>query len=90
MTDHSLVFTLVFSAVLVLGLLTKFYLASRQIRHVARNRGAVPAAFAGTIPLEAHQKAADYTIAKARFGMLEWRLAPPCCWAGRCWAASMR
>lgn len=71
MTDHSLVFTLVFSAVLVLGLLTKFYLASRQIRHVARNRGAVPAAFAGTIPLEAHQKAADYTIAKARFGMLE-------------------
>jgi STE24 endopeptidase len=71
MTDHSLVFTLVFSAVLVLGLLTKFYLASRQIRHVARNRGMVPAAFAGTIPLEAHQKAADYTIAKARFGMLE-------------------
>ncbi len=71
MTDQSLVFTLVFSAVLVLGLLTKFYLASRQIRHVARNRGAVPAAFAGTIPLEAHQKAADYTIAKARFGMLE-------------------
>jgi STE24 endopeptidase len=71
MTDHSLVFTGVFSAVLVLGLLTKFYLASRQIRHVARNRSAVPAAFAGTIPLEAHQKAADYTIAKARFGMLE-------------------
>lgn len=71
MTDHSLVFTLVFSAVLVLGLLMKFYLASRQIRHVARNRGAVPAAFAATISLEAHQKAADYTIAKARFGMLE-------------------
>jgi STE24 endopeptidase len=71
MTDHSLVFTLVFCAVLVLGLLTKFYLASRQIRHVARNRGAVPAAFAATISLDAHQKAADYTIAKARFGMLE-------------------
>jgi STE24 endopeptidase len=71
MTDQSLVFTLVFSAVLVLGLLTKFYLASRQIRHVARNRGAVPAAFAATISLEAHQKAADYTIAKARFGILE-------------------
>jgi STE24 endopeptidase len=71
MTDYSLVFTGVFSAVLVLGLLAKFYLASRQIRHVARHRGAVPAAFAGTISLEAHQKAADYTIAKARFGMLE-------------------
>lgn len=71
MTDYSLVFTGVFSAVLVLGLLVKFYLASRQIRHVARHRGAVPVAFAGTISLEAHQKAADYTIAKARFGMLE-------------------
>jgi STE24 endopeptidase len=71
MTDYSLVFTGVFSAALVLGLLTRFYLATRQIRHVARHRGAVPAAFAGTISLEAHQKAADYTIAKARFGMLE-------------------
>lgn len=71
MTDYSLVFTGVFSALLVLGLLVKFYLASRQIRHVARHRGAVPAAFADTISLDAHQKAADYTIAKARFGMLE-------------------
>jgi STE24 endopeptidase len=71
MTDYSLVFTAVFSAVLVLGLVTRFYLATRQIRHVARHRGAVPAAFANTISLEAHQKAADYTIAKARFGMLE-------------------
>ncbi|MEO8390506.1 MAG: M48 family metallopeptidase [Polaromonas sp.] len=71
MTDYSLVFTGVFSAFLVLGLLTKFYLASRQIRHVARNRNRVPDAFAATITLQAHQKAADYTIAKARFGMLE-------------------
>ncbi|WP_411882481.1 M48 family metallopeptidase [Polaromonas sp. YR568] len=71
MTDYSLVFTAVFSAVLVLGLLVKFYLASRQIRHVAHHRDAVPAAFANTISLESHQKAADYTIAKARFGMLE-------------------
>lgn len=71
MTDYSLVFTGMFSALLVLGLLAKFYLSSRQIRHVARHRGAVPAAFAGTISLEAHQKAADYTIAKVRFGLLE-------------------
>lgn len=71
MTDYSLVFTGVFSAFLVLGLLTKFYLASRQIRHVARHRNEVPVAFAATISLQAHQKAADYTIAKARFGMLE-------------------
>jgi len=71
MTDYSLVFTLVFSAVLVLGLLVKFYLSTRQIRHVARHRDAVPAAFAATISLAAHQKAADYTITKARFGLLE-------------------
>lgn len=71
MTDHSLTFTALFSAALVLGLLTKFYLASRQIRHVARHRNAVPPAFAGTISLASHQKAADYTITKARFGLLE-------------------
>ncbi|MHB1198636.1 MAG: M48 family metallopeptidase [Polaromonas sp.] len=71
MTDYSLAFTALVSAVLVLGLLTKFYLASRQIRHVAQHRDMVPAAFAATISLQAHQKAADYTIAKARFGMLE-------------------
>jgi len=71
MTDYSLVFTLVFSAVLLLGLLVKFYLSTRQVRHVARHRDAVPVAFAATISLAAHQKAADYTITKARFGLLE-------------------
>jgi STE24 endopeptidase len=69
--DYSFVFTLVFATVLVLGLLAKFYLASRQIRHVAQHRDKVPAAFAATISLEAHQKAADYTVTKTRFGMLE-------------------
>jgi STE24 endopeptidase len=71
MNDASLVLTLVFSAALVLGVLVKLYLSSRQIRHVARHRGAVPAAFAATISLASHQKAADYTITKARFGLLE-------------------
>ena len=71
MTDLSLAFTLLFSAALVLGLLTKLYLSSRQIRHVARHRGEVPAPFAGIISTASHQKAADYTITKSRFGMLE-------------------
>ncbi|MEO6017066.1 MAG: M48 family metallopeptidase [Polaromonas sp.] len=71
MSDYSFIFTLVFCTVLVLGLLVRFYLASRQIRHVAAHRDAVPAAFAATISLEAHQKAADYTVTKARFGLLE-------------------
>lgn len=71
MSDLSLVFTVVFCAALVLGLLTRFYLTSRQIRHVSEHRDSVPAAFASTISLESHQKAADYTITKARFGLLE-------------------
>ena len=75
MTDPSLAFTLLFAALLALGLATRFYLASRQIRHVALHRGQVPAAFASTITLASHQKAADYTIAKARFGLLEMAFA---------------
>ena len=67
----ALIFSLVFSVALLAGLLLKLWLASRQIRHVARHRGAVPAAFTQTMPLAAHQKAADYTVAKARFGLLE-------------------
>jgi STE24 endopeptidase len=64
-------FTLIFCAALVLGLLAKLYLASRQIRHVAQHRSAVPPAFAASIGLGAHQKAADYTLAKARLGLIE-------------------
>ena len=70
----SLVFTLAFVTALVLGLLLKFWLASRQVRHVARHRAQVPDAFAAHIALQAHQKAADYTIAKIRFGLLEMAL----------------
>jgi len=71
MTDLSFILTSVFSAALVLGLLVKLYLSSRQIRHVAHHRETVPAAFSATISLAAHQKAADYTLTKARFGLLE-------------------
>lgn len=71
MRDYSLIFTAVFTAVLVLGVLLKLYLASRQMRHVAAHRDTVPAAFAATISLDSHRKAADYTITKARFGLLE-------------------
>ncbi|HSI58645.1 MAG TPA: M48 family metallopeptidase [Ideonella sp.] len=62
--------SLAFCAALVASLAVKFWLASRQMRHVHRHRGAVPAPFAATIPLAAHQRAADYTIVRARFGLL--------------------
>ncbi|MFL6691676.1 MAG: M48 family metallopeptidase [Ramlibacter sp.] len=67
----SYVWTLLFAAALVAGLGVKFWLATRQVRNVARHRGEVPAAFAGTVSLAAHQKAADYTVSKARLGLLE-------------------
>ncbi|HYD77094.1 M48 family metallopeptidase, partial [Ramlibacter sp.] len=67
----SYLWTLAFALALLAGLGVKFWLATRQIRHVARHRAEVPADFAGTVPLAAHQKAADYTLAKARVGLLE-------------------
>jgi STE24 endopeptidase len=66
-----LILTCAFATALTIGLVTKFWLASRQIRHVARHRDTVPAAFAATMTLAAHQKAADYTVAKMRFGLAE-------------------
>jgi len=69
--NASYTLTLAFAAFLLASLGVKFWLASRQIRHVARHRDAVPAVFAATVGLPAHQKAADYTIAKTRFGLLE-------------------
>ncbi|HEY0956093.1 MAG TPA: M48 family metallopeptidase [Roseateles sp.] len=62
--------SLAFAVALAVSTLLKFWLSSRQIRHVASHRGQVPAAFAGSVTLSAHQKAADYTIARARFGLL--------------------
>ena len=67
----SLAMTVLFAVALVANLGLKFWLATRQIRHVARHRDAVPTAFASRISLDAHQKAADYTVVQARFGMLE-------------------
>ncbi|RYG14564.1 MAG: M48 family peptidase [Burkholderiales bacterium] len=69
--SSSYLFTICFAAALVAGMWVKFWLATRQIRHVARHRDGVPAAFAQTITLAAHQKAADYTMTKARIGILE-------------------
>jgi STE24 endopeptidase len=63
-------FTLAFAAAVLLSLATKLWLATRQMRHVAAHRDQVPAAFAGTVTLEAHRRAADYTLAKGRFGLL--------------------
>lgn len=67
---QSTALTLLFAVALMASLLVKFWLATRQMHHVAAHRDTVPAAFASTITLAAHQKAADYTLAKGRFGIL--------------------
>jgi len=62
--------TWTFLAALLATTATRLWLALRQIRHVRAHRGAVPQTFAEVIPLAAHQKAADYTVAKARLGLV--------------------
>ena len=63
--------TLGFCSLLITGLLTRLWLSSRQIRHVARHRHAVPAPFTARVSLAAHQKAADYSLAKLRLELFE-------------------
>lgn len=62
-------FSIVFVGALLLGTITKLWLARRQLQHVMRHRERVPEAFSGQIELAAHQKAADYTCAKTRLSL---------------------
>jgi len=64
-------FSWIFLLALGASLLLKLWLARRQLGTVAANRARVPEAFADSIQLEAHQKAADYTITNTRQGRLE-------------------
>ena len=64
-------FTLAFLFAVATTFCLRQYLAWRHIRHVAAHRAAVPAAFSDGIDLAAHQKAADYTVARTRLGMLD-------------------
>ncbi|EIM31373.1 Zn-dependent protease with chaperone function [Leptothrix ochracea L12] len=66
----ALFFTLAFAVALATVLVLRMMLVTRQIRHVAKHRGAVPPDFVGAVSLAAHQKAADYTIARQRFDLL--------------------
>ncbi|UTH73924.1 M48 family metallopeptidase [Chromobacterium sp. IIBBL 290-4] len=63
-------FSLLFAIALALSLSLKLWLGARHIRHIARHRAAVPAAFQDSITQEQHQLAADYTIAKTKLGLL--------------------
>lgn len=64
--NPSLTLTLLLAVGLLAHVALKLWLNTRQVRHVAAHRSAVPQAYVQTIALADHHKAADYTLAKAR------------------------
>ncbi len=64
-------FTIAFLIAFLASFGLRHWLAQRQMRFVAKHRNSVPAEFAEKVTLAEHQKAADYTIAKLRLGVLE-------------------
>lgn len=64
-------FTILFLFALVFSYAIQFWLAMRQKSCVLSHREAVPKAFKDSITLAAHQKAADYTLAKTKLGDLD-------------------
>jgi STE24 endopeptidase len=64
-------FTLLFLSLLAVMQAVQIWLARRHIGHVRNHRGSVPGPFQGQVQLDEHQKAADYTVAKTGFGLLD-------------------
>ncbi len=64
-------FSIVFLSLLLAMQAAQMWLGWRHRRHIGLHRHAVPAPFKGKILLRAHKKAADYTVAKSRFGLLD-------------------
>ncbi len=64
-------FSVVFVTLLLLGLIIKASLMRRQIGHIQAYRASVPPAFAASITLSSHQRAADYTVARMRLSLFE-------------------
>lgn len=64
-------FTQLFLLALAAGTILQLWLLARQIRYVVDHREKVPEEFSGKVELDDHQKAADYTGAKAGIARLE-------------------
>ncbi len=92
-----LTFTWIFLAAIALHVVIESWLDVRHSRYVASHRDAVPVRFVDSISLEAHQKAADYTLAKLRLGkwsglyglvlLLIWTLGGGLAWLDGLWSA---
>lgn len=64
-------FTVVFLIALAASTGIEYWLSRRQADHVSRHRTAVPEAFRASVSLEAHQKAAAYTLDKLRLANVD-------------------
>ena len=64
-------FSAIYLALLVISTSFAAYLSWRHVAHVRAHRASVPSEFSGSISLDAHQKAADYTVARQQLGLLE-------------------
>jgi len=67
----ALFLTLSFVAFLLAMVGLKYWLAFRQMRHVTAHANAVPAQFADRVSLDAHRRAAAYTVERTRLGLFE-------------------
>ena len=63
--------TVLFLFLILSEVVTRLWLARRQIRYVLSHRQQVPTEFRGKIGLHSHQRAADYTADRTRLTMLE-------------------
>ncbi|MES0371940.1 MAG: M48 family metallopeptidase [Mariprofundaceae bacterium] len=91
-----LTFTWIFLVAVVLHFAIESWLEARHGNHVASHRDAVPARFADAVSLEAHQKAADYTLAKLNVSkwselyglalLLIWTLGGGLAWLDGVWS----
>ncbi|WP_341325764.1 M48 family metallopeptidase [Methylotuvimicrobium sp. KM2] len=64
-------FTVIFLFALIVSYAIQFWLSMRQSDYVMKHRDEVPDAFKDKVSLEAHQKAADYTIDKGKLGKID-------------------
>lgn len=88
-------FTWIFLVALALSVGVRLWLAHRQMDSVRRHRDCVPPEFAGVIPKDAHQKAADYTVARTGLSRLDivlealvllgWTLGGGLAWVDAAW-----
>jgi len=64
-------FSLIFLIALAISTAIQFWLDWRQKNYVLAHRNQVPDAFKNRVSLQAHQKAADYTVEKGKLGTID-------------------